>query len=240
MIWVQSAEDGACPTWNFVGETTKPRVTSMRATTSSAGFAMSPFTRQMWRPDWRPRGSVLSRLKCRSWFCGANSGKLTTSTWARFLTHRVCHPGLRIMLMSPLPHRDFTRHGRALYLSLSMNPNRATWSRRHFLGVTGLTSVSGLLGFPALVRARAPNEKLNIAVIGCGGRGAGNLAEVSGENIVALCDVNERNLDAATARHPQARKHTDFRRLYDDAKDIDAVVVSCAEHTHAFATLPAL
>ena len=81
---------------------------------------------------------------------------------------------------------------------------------------------------------------MNIAVIGCGGRGAENLTQVSSETIVALCDVNERNLDAAAKKFPQARKYIDFRKLYDDTEDIDSVVISCAEHTHAFATLPAL
>jgi predicted dehydrogenase len=93
---------------------------------------------------------------------------------------------------------------------------------------------------PAFLGARSPNEKLNIAVIGCGGRGAGNLKSVSTENIVALCDVNQAVLDAAAAKHPGARTYTDFRKLYDDSKGIDAVVVSTPEHTHAFATMPAL
>src|SRR5207244_9571654 len=62
----------------------------------------------------------------------------------------------------------------------------------------------------------------------------------STENIVALCDVDETRLNKAGQKYPGARKYIDFRRLYDDAKDIDAAVVSTAEHTHAFATLPAL
>ncbi len=86
----------------------------------------------------------------------------------------------------------------------------------------------------------SPNEKLNIAVIACGGRGGHNLGEVSSENIVALCDVDENILNAAAARHPKARKYSDFRKLFNNANDIDAVVVSTPAHTHAFATLPAL
>ena len=113
-------------------------------------------------------------------------------------------------------------------------------SRRHFIGLTTFVTASTVLGFPAVLRGRSPNEKLNVAIIGCGGRGGSNLGDVSGENIVAFCDVNERNLDAAAKRFPQARKFTDFRKLYDEAREIDAVVVSCAEHTHALATLPAL
>lgn len=112
-------------------------------------------------------------------------------------------------------------------------------TRRRFLTVSSAASL-GLVAFPSILRAQSPNEKLNIAIIGCGGRGAGNLAEVSSENIVALCDVNERNLEAAAAKFPEAKKFVDFRKLYDEVKNFDAVVVSCAEHTHAHATLPAL
>jgi predicted dehydrogenase len=80
-------------------------------------------------------------------------------------------------------------------------------------------------------------------VIGCGGRGAGNLAAVTAngeQHIVALCDINENNLNAAAAKYTDARKFIDFRQLYAEMKDYDAVVVSIAEHTHALATLPAL
>jgi predicted dehydrogenase len=122
-----------------------------------------------------------------------------------------------------------------------MNTPRLIHSRRHFL--TGLVSGSAAsisLGFPAIVRSQSPNNRLNLAIIGCGGRGGSNLADVSSENIVALCDVNERALAAAALKHPNARRFVDYRKLYDAVKEIDAVVVSCAEHTHAFATLPAL
>jgi len=117
-----------------------------------------------------------------------------------------------------------------------MKPSFLKSSRRQFLFSTG----SALVAFPAILQARSPGDKLNIAVIGSGGRGAANLSEVASENIVALCDVNENNLESAAKKFPGARKYTDFRKLYDNANDIDAVVVSCAEHTHSFATLPAL
>jgi predicted dehydrogenase len=99
-----------------------------------------------------------------------------------------------------------------------------------------------VLGLPSVGRSKSANEKLNIVIIGCGGRGAANMQEMLGENIVALCDVNEHNLLQAATRAPRARKFRDFRKLYDELKDgdFDAVVVSTTEHTHAFATLPAL
>lgn len=112
--------------------------------------------------------------------------------------------------------------------------------RRGFVSTAFAAGVACWSHAPAVVRGRNLNEKLNIAVVGVGGRGGGNLDAVSSENIVALCDVNENNLNRAAERYPQARKLIDFRKLYDHAKEFDAVVVSTCEHTHAFATLPAL
>ena len=116
---------------------------------------------------------------------------------------------------------------------------RSTLNRRNFLG-SAAVGAAGLLAAPSLVRGRNLNDKLNIAVIGCGGRGGANLTSVESESIVALCDVNEASLDSAAQRHPKAKTFADFRKLYDHAALFDAVVVSTCEHTHAFATLPAL
>jgi predicted dehydrogenase len=119
---------------------------------------------------------------------------------------------------------------------------RAPLSRRRFLksSATGIAAGAFLAGAPAFLRGRDLNSKVNIACIGVGGRGGSNLGSVSGENIVAVCDVNENNLNKAAAAHSKARKEMDFRRLFDHQKEFDAVVVSTCEHTHAFATLPAL
>ena len=112
-------------------------------------------------------------------------------------------------------------------------------TRRVFTKTT--VAASSVFAVPAILRGRNLNEKLNIAVIGCGGRGASNMRGVESENIVAVCDVNGNNLGFGKQRHPQASAFTDFRRLYDSVSNkLDAVVVSTCEHTHAFATLPAL
>jgi len=115
-------------------------------------------------------------------------------------------------------------------------------SRRAFLK-SSAAAASTLFAAPALLRARNLNERLNLAFIGVGGRGGANLKTIAGtgtENVVALCDVNGRNLGQASQQHPSARTYADFRKLYDAADDVDAVVVSTTEHTHAYATLPAL
>ena len=109
-------------------------------------------------------------------------------------------------------------------------------TRRRFLQTSAAFAASA----PAFLRARNLNDRLNIAVIGSGGRGGSNMRSVESENIVAVCDVNENNLNYAANRHPKARKYVDFRKLFEKTNDIDAVVVSTCEHTHAFATLPAL
>lgn len=120
------------------------------------------------------------------------------------------------------------------------NSNKKDMSRRAFLNTSVLAAGAATVGFPAIVRAQNLNEKLNIALIGTGGRGAGNLGGVSGENITVLCDVSEKNLGAIARHFPKARTEKDFRKVYDHADEFDAVVVSTCEHTHAFATLPAL
>lgn len=118
--------------------------------------------------------------------------------------------------------------------------NRRRVNRRSFLAAGAATGAATILGAPSILRARNLNEKLNIAIIGAGGRGGHNTQMVGSENIVALCDVNENNLRAAAERFPKARTAIDFRKLFDHQDEFDAVVVSTCEHTHAFATLPAL
>ena len=118
-------------------------------------------------------------------------------------------------------------------------------NRRRFLRLTGLAAggVAALNlpegGYPARA-GQSPNGKLNLAIIGVGGRGGGNLESVASQNIVALCDVHEVPVLRAAQKYPQAKQYKDFRRLFDRQQDFDAVVVSTCEHTHAFAVLPAL
>jgi len=116
-------------------------------------------------------------------------------------------------------------------------------SRRSFLQSAAGAAALATFGSPAFLRA-SQLEKLNVAFIGVGGRGGANLKAVTADpdvNVVALCDVNEQNLGNAARLFPQSRKYIDFRKLYEDGTDdIDAVVVSTPEHTHAYATMPAL
>lgn len=91
----------------------------------------------------------------------------------------------------------------------------------------------------ALARGKSPNEKLNIAFIGCGKRGQGNIKNVDSENIVALCDPQERNLSILAKKYPKAKLYSDWRQCLEQ-KDIDAVVSQPPDHHHAFINIWAM
>jgi predicted dehydrogenase len=101
---------------------------------------------------------------------------------------------------------------------------------------------------PSLARY-SPNDKLNLAFVGVGGRGSANLqrcimkdeAGIARHNVVALCDVSESRAAAGFEAYPKAKRFTDFRRMLDKkGKKIDAVVISTPDHTHFAATIAAM
>jgi len=115
-------------------------------------------------------------------------------------------------------------------------------SRRDFMGaataVAAYTIVpSHVLGGPRRV---PPSEKLNIAGVGIGGRGAGDLHEVGSENIVALCDVDDRYAAKVFKSYPNAKKYHDFRVMLDKEKNIDGIVVATPDHAHAVVAMMAI
>ncbi len=117
--------------------------------------------------------------------------------------------------------------------------------RRRFLQATGVSAAAAgywLTGGVTESFAAQPgaNARLNIALIGAGGRAAGNEAGVRGENIVALCDVDQNRAAGVYNRYPNVTKYTDFRQMLDKQKDIQAVVVSTPDHTHFHASATAI
>jgi predicted dehydrogenase len=109
-------------------------------------------------------------------------------------------------------------------------------NRRDFLRGVAATGLASTLSSRVLA---GPNEKLNIGIIGTSGRALGNIEGVEGENIVAVCDIDDRLLAEARGKFPRAKAFDDFRRLLD-WKWLDAVVISTADHTHAPAAAMAL
>jgi predicted dehydrogenase len=123
-------------------------------------------------------------------------------------------------------------------------------NRRDFLRASGAAgSALWVVGSGSNLFARSANEVVNVACVGIGGQGGGNLRNVSvvkiddksAVNIVALCDIDDTRLDAAAKSHPKAAKYNDFRKMLDERhKEIDAVVVSTPDHTHSVAAMAAM
>lgn len=116
-------------------------------------------------------------------------------------------------------------------------------TRREALRATAGMSAGLWLGVSAgRARAASPNEKLNVAVIGIGGRGRANLNAIGAtENIVALCDVDEKRAGNAFEKFPRARTFHDFRRMLQQMENsIDAVVVNTPDHVHFHPSMMAM
>ena len=112
-------------------------------------------------------------------------------------------------------------------------------TRRRFLSLSA-TLGAGVCAAPAILRSQSPNSKLNIAMIGVGGKGADNYNQFKDENVVAICDVDAKSLAQAAEKTPGAKQFRDYRKLLDEVKDFDAVVISTPDHQHYPATIRAL
>lgn len=112
-----------------------------------------------------------------------------------------------------------------------------SFSRRHFLkssvqGALGLTILSG----SASALSYRANEKLNIALVGIGGRGAWFVDTIPrlGENVVAVCDVNDERAAESLKKMANVPRYYDYRKMLDDKhKEIDAVIIAAPDHHHA-------
>lgn len=105
--------------------------------------------------------------------------------------------------------------------------------RRQFLKTTAIGTGLTLLPSGVLAGPSAPSNKLNVALIGVWGRGLAHYDSLADENVVALCDVNEKRFPEALQRFPKAKTYIDWRKCLDQ-KGLDAVVCCTADHTHAF------
>ena len=117
----------------------------------------------------------------------------------------------------------------------------ASISRRQFAQRSALAASA--LAIPTLVPSRVfgANERLNVAAIGAGGKGAVDIDGCSRENIVAMADVDYTRAAASFKRFDKATRHIDFRQMLEkEGKNIDAVTVSTPDHTHAVAAAMAI
>lgn len=118
-----------------------------------------------------------------------------------------------------------------------MNNKKNMVSRRRFIANTAAVA-AGITIVPRHVLGgvgyTAPSDTLNIAGIGVGGMGRANLNSISGQNIVALCDVDWKYAERTFKDYTKAKKFKDYRKMFDEmGNDIDAVVIATPDHTHA-------
>src|SRR5687767_6244435 len=110
------------------------------------------------------------------------------------------------------------------------------FDRRTFLRASGLGAASLLSGRAAF--AGDVNGKLRVAAIGTGNKGADDLRQVSASprvEVAAICDVDssEPHIGWAAMQFPGAQRFSDYRRLFDNSRHFDAVIVSTPDHMHA-------
>ena len=116
-------------------------------------------------------------------------------------------------------------------------------SRRDLMGAAAAAAAFTFVPKRVLGEADAhsANNKLNIAAIGVGGRGASDIRRMTDENIVALCDVDLDRASETIKQHPRTKIYRDFRRMLDrEANHIDAVVIGAPDHIHAPAAVMAM
>jgi len=120
-------------------------------------------------------------------------------------------------------------------------------SRRSFLKSTlAATSAVGLFSAPAILSGQSPNSRLNIAIVGVGGRGGANIAEMNvqaggTEKLFAFCDVHAGTLAAQSDRYQVEHRFKDYREMFDKkGKELDAVLVATLDHTHGIIACSAM
>ena len=119
-------------------------------------------------------------------------------------------------------------------------------SRRHFFFGSLLASAIPAAGYGSAASLtklgyKSPNEKLNIAAIGAGGRPAQVLDDCEEENIVALADVDWARGKEGFERYPKAATYKDYREMLDKSgRDIDAVLIGTPDHMHATCAVAAM
>ncbi len=87
----------------------------------------------------------------------------------------------------------------------------------------------------------SPNSRLKFAVICVGGRGHASWSKLSAEDIVALCDVDDRMAQRGFKELPNAKRYKDFRKMFDEMhKEIDAVIIVTPDHSHFPAAMAAM
>ena len=115
------------------------------------------------------------------------------------------------------------------------------YTRRQFLYTTAIAGAAAFSGYAATRPRRiSANDKLNIGVVGAGGKGSSDTDHCAGENIVALCDVDTKTLESRKGKYPNAKTYQNWREMLEKEKSLDAVIVATPDHMHAMVAATAM
>lgn len=115
-------------------------------------------------------------------------------------------------------------------------------NRRNFLKRSAFAGVT-IATWANVARTYAANDKVSMAVIGCGGQGGGGVQAAYGQEFVAACDVDPAGrggIDKIKKKLPDIKVYTDYRKLLDVHKNLDVVWIATPDHTHFPATVRAI
>ncbi|MDO4586469.1 MAG: Gfo/Idh/MocA family oxidoreductase [Planctomycetia bacterium] len=120
--------------------------------------------------------------------------------------------------------------------------NRRTFLKTASLSTLGLGVLGTTFPSPALSQSANPSSKINIAHIGLAGmQGGFHLSGSASQNRIALCDIDDNYLEAVGKENPDAKRYNDYREMLADLEDqIDAVIITTPDHTHAVAAIDAM
>ena len=115
------------------------------------------------------------------------------------------------------------------------------FTRRQFIYTTAVAGAAALTGCATRGPRRiSANDKLNIGVVGAGGKGSSDTDHCASENIVALCDVDATTLAKRKDKYPNARTYQNWREMLEKEKSLDAVIVATPDHMHAMVAATAI
>ncbi|MDR2642097.1 MAG: Gfo/Idh/MocA family oxidoreductase, partial [Planctomycetaceae bacterium] len=126
-----------------------------------------------------------------------------------------------------------------------MKSTKALTSRRRFLQTAAVVGVGSVFA-PSVLADKSPNSKLNLGVIGVGGRGAGDIQELvndtkGSEKFLAFCDVNANTLNHQSNKYKVENRYQDYRIMLDKhAKELDGVIIATMDHTHGIIACTAM
>jgi predicted dehydrogenase len=118
-------------------------------------------------------------------------------------------------------------------------------SRRRFI-VGSAAAAAGALAASAFGQEKAADrispriDKINIGVVGAGGRGTEDISGCEGQNFIALCDVDDERAAGSFKKFPNAKRYKDWRKMLEAEKNLEAVIVATPDHNHAIVSIHAM